>query len=244
MVEYFNLRIKKDSKFIKISGGQGRPVALISTLESGDMGYSETRNYRKSQLCEDLKVNEKRLFQIKQLHSMKVHHVNIQDYGLDIRGDGLITNDRNCILAVTVADCLPIFIYDKKSGSFSLLHSGWKGTGIGLSALKMIIKKTKTRPENVEIIMGPSIGSCCYSVDRERAGIFLNKWGQDSVIRRDNDFFIDLKEANRNMFINMGVKNIKIAGNCTYCSPFLGSFRRQGSDSFTRMLAIYGYLDI
>ena len=42
--------------------------------------------------------------------------------------DALITNKKNLGLAITVADCTPIFIYDHKNKVIAGVHSGWRGT--------------------------------------------------------------------------------------------------------------------
>lgn len=42
--------------------------------------------------------------------------------------DALITSKKNLGLAIAVADCTPIFIYDKKNKVIAAVHSGWQGT--------------------------------------------------------------------------------------------------------------------
>lgn len=42
--------------------------------------------------------------------------------------DGLYTSEKGLILSATFADCVPVFLFDKKKGSIALVHSGWKGT--------------------------------------------------------------------------------------------------------------------
>jgi hypothetical protein len=159
---------------------------------------------------------------------------------LPIHADGGIAGDPAAILAITVADCLPIVLYDMVEGCFALVHSGWKGTGIAAAALGKMRRYFGTRPENVHAVIGPGISSCCYDVPEERARDF-DKLGDLVVIRRNGAVFLDLKEANKALLNRAGVREIRISELCTYCSQNLGSYRREGPYNFTRMLAVVGH---
>ena len=56
--------------------------------------------------------------------------------------DGLITDNLNLILSLSVADCCPIYIEDTRNNSIGLIHSGWKGTAnkIVLNAVNIFIE--------------------------------------------------------------------------------------------------------
>lgn len=148
--------------------------------------------------------------------------------------------------AVTVADCMPIWLYDAGSGAFGVLHSGWKGTGILEVAVRTMIKRFGAEPSGIAAILGPSIGACCYEVPEERAMVFEKEFGRDSVVRRERpdgmlSFRLDLGAANLGLASRLCLGTVIDARRCTACSADLGSYRRQGSTSFTRMLALCGY---
>ncbi|MBI3578034.1 MAG: laccase domain-containing protein, partial [Ignavibacteriales bacterium] len=42
--------------------------------------------------------------------------------------DGLLTNVPQVALVVSVADCVPIFIFDPNNNVVAAVHSGWRGT--------------------------------------------------------------------------------------------------------------------
>lgn len=48
--------------------------------------------------------------------------------------DGLYTKENGLILSATFADCVPVFLFDKKKESIALVHSGWKGTAKEIAA--------------------------------------------------------------------------------------------------------------
>jgi hypothetical protein len=151
------------------------------------------------------------------------------------------------LLAVTVADCMPIWLWDTDSGAYGLLHSGWKGTGILAVAVDAMARQFGARPSRIAAILGPSIGSCCYEVPDERAAIYEKEFGSETVLklaRPDGTLScrLDLGAANLRLARRLGLGTVIDARRCTACSSDLGSFRRQGPASFTRMLALCGYL--
>jgi YfiH family protein len=179
-------------------------------------------------------------------------------------GDGMVClapERRESFLAVTVADCLPVFLLDTESGAFAALHSGWKGTGIVLKALS-IMQERGTRPEAVAAVLGPCIQSCCYQVDEERAAAFEAEFGASSShVPPETPFplgpvtgqapsvlpaalglgrYIALQAANARLLAGAGVRNIAYCEDCTFTDSRLGSYRREGQN-YTRMAAMAGY---
>ena len=47
---------------------------------------------------------------------------------LDLSADAFITQDKGLALAVLLADCVPILIYDKENHVIAAIHAGWRGT--------------------------------------------------------------------------------------------------------------------
>ncbi len=151
-----------------------------------------------------------------------------------LQGDGYITKDPRIVPCVTVADCMPLWFSDDQSGVFGVVHSGWKGTGIIVDALKLAEKNYGTRKENVRVTMGPHIHNCCYNVDPERVTFFSGKFGSDCITWQNDVPFLSLQQANLNALAAFGVPRDHITTNndCTCCckagdSYRYGSFRRQ-----------------
>lgn len=81
--------------------------------------------------------------------------------------DGHITNVRGTALAVTVADCTPVFIAHP-SGAIAALHAGWRGTAaqilnVGLDAMLEL----GCPADECQIHLGPAICGACYQVGPE-----------------------------------------------------------------------------
>ena len=65
---------------------------------------------------------------------------------------------------------------------------------------------------------------------------FRSRWGEGGAVRREGDYFLDLRGANRGLLEEAGVGVLVDWNICTACSPWMGSFRRE-KDSYTRMMA-------
>jgi hypothetical protein len=156
--------------------------------------------------------------------------------------DGLLSTDPGTTLGVTVADCMPIYLFGP--GITGMLHSGWKGTGIVSEALRLIRRELSIEAAQMTAVLGPSIRSCCYEVDGERAELFSSMWGKDAVRVEPGGgaFYLDLLRANLDLLQAEGVEEIRVVDACTMCDASFGSFRREGPETFTHMLAMIGYL--
>jgi YfiH family protein len=215
----------------------GSPIEEIfcglSLLSAGDM---KTGGKNRLGLFSKIGLNPANVYGLKQIHSRTVLAVDSANPP-SADADGMVTQDRNITLCVTVADCLPVFLFDSKSGAFGLVHSGWKGTGIAVNALVLMRERYGTNPCDAAAVLGPCIGPCCYRVDEERAGVFKKDFGGESVREDGGGYYLDLKAANIKLLKDAGVKNIAVCGECTFCDERLGSFRREG-ERFTHMAAL------
>jgi YfiH family protein len=232
------------------------PFCLISSRSCGDMLCSDKSgevNPNRQRLFNALYVEYDSVAFLKQVHSRQTIEADSKNLCRGMEADGLIT-EGNMRLSVTVADCLPIFLYDSECQGFGVLHSGWKGTGIVLNALELMKKKWGTRTEAVAAVLGPCIRSCCYKVDKERAESFEQEFGESSslvasdtpwplgpvTVCREGGFYLDLQAANARLLAGAGVQNIAVCTDCTFTDDRLGSSRREGTN-FTHMIAMAGY---
>jgi copper oxidase (laccase) domain-containing protein len=236
--------------------------AIVSLANAGNMGlgFPESTSNREA-FYRDLGLDGARVLSLPLRHSKTVLALGKGEgrarldellittagasAGASAGADGLLLADRTWVGAVTVADCMPIWLLDRRTGSFGILHSGWKGTGILESAIGLMVESYGSIKEDLTIVLGPSIGSCCYKVSAERAKGFASEFGRESVKTRDGaegpTWFLDLGAANMGIASRLNVCAVVDARICTACSTDLGSFRREG-EGFTRMLALAGYI--
>jgi len=218
--------------------------AGISLTAAGDMALSRDRALPwRSRLLARQGIPRERLYGLRQVHSRRVQLIEELpvDEAAVIEADGLCTTRTDAVLSVTVADCLPIFLADHRTGAFGIVHSGWRGTGIVKEALALMTSRFGSRPAEISAVIGPGIGACCYGVPEERAALFAAEYCPDTVLRDDGRLpSLDLRAANIRLLQNAGVEEIRVVTDCTSCSPKLGSFRRQGPADYTLMLAWIG----
>ena len=81
--------------------------------------------------------------------------------------DALITCTRGLTLGIYVADCAPVWIVARDGSAGALVHSGKKGTGLGIvaDAISKLLNVTGLDPQDLIMVIGPSIRPPCYEVD-------------------------------------------------------------------------------
>ncbi len=234
-------RISAGGKILEAELPFEGPRIVMSLRDAGDMGYREgTEPPARKELFRTLGVDGGMVVSCQQIHSRRVCVVSSPVSRL-LKGDGLVTENRDLILGASAADCMPVFLIDRKKGNFGVVHSGWKGTGIVAGALDIFTGRLGADKDDMAVILGPSAGVCCYEVDGERSRIFRNEWGDSAVEERGGSFFLNLPAANAAILERYGVSEVYEFHECTICNPRYGSFRREGPDDYTRMLALIGY---
>ena len=83
--------------------------------------------------------------------------------------DGHATRQGGTLLAVSVADCVPVFVVAPRARAVMLLHAGWRGVAGGIleAGLAMLERDFATRAREAHMHMGPAICGRCYEVGRE-----------------------------------------------------------------------------
>ena len=221
-----------------------RPLrAGLSLEKAGDMALARRFEIPdRARFLDAMGIPSERAVGLHQVHSKTVVVVNRQEPQslADVDADGLVTSRPDVFLTVTVADCLPVFLVDEATGAFGLVHSGWKGTGIVVEALRVMAEAFGTQARDVAAVIGPGIGPCCYTVSGERYERFRAGFGEHAAVRgAAGDYRLDLRAANVRLMESAGVKRILAAADCTCCGAGLASFRREGQ-GFRRMLAFIG----
>jgi YfiH family protein len=155
--------------------------------------------------------------------------------------DGLATNEYGVFIVLSIADCVPIFLFDPLTRTIAGIHAGWRGTSTGIVAKGVVLLKTElgVEPKNVVAYIGPAAGKCCYQVGDEVAEKF-----DDRFRHKDSQgkWKVDLKSANQQQLVSEGIlpENIEVHGGCTiHEDKIFHSYRRDGKAS-GRMMGVIG----
>ncbi len=152
--------------------------------------------------------------------------------GMD--GDALLTRQAGVPLAVLVADCVPILLWDPDHGVVGAVHAGWRGTALGIAgvALAEMRERAGTDPGAVKVAIGPAICGDCYEVGPEVAGALAAHLAPDDYLASGDDERerVDLRRANRALLMADGVPPdaIGMVGGCTACEEHFYSYRCDG----------------
>ncbi len=184
-------------------------------------------------------ISPDRLYGVRQVHSRRGVVIDGQSAAEEAgtEADGMVSAREDAVLSITVADCLPIFLVDRESPAFGIVHSGWRGTGIVAEALRTMERRFGSRGRSMAAVIGPGIGACCYTVPPDRAAQFAARYGEAVVVRDGPAPRLDLRAANLVLLEEGGVQDVTVISDCTSCTPALGSYRRQGPADYTLMLA-------
>jgi YfiH family protein len=173
--------------------------------------------------CAALAIRREQLVSPHQRHGTNVRRVTAADRGVvQPNCDALITDAAAVPLLLRYADCAPVLIYDPAHRALALIHSGWRGTVLGVTraAVAALVAEFDSRPADLIAAIGPSIGPCCYEVGDEVAAAVR------AAFDRAGDLLpagpagrrrFDLWAANTRWLTEAGVRRIEIAGLCTAC---------------------------
>jgi YfiH family protein len=228
---------------IALPGSQAHwPKAYLSLRAAGSMSLnSEAGRQARASWLRALGFDAERALTLTLVHSRDVVAAESPGELDGIEADGIVSANPELCALVTVADCMPIFLFDPESGAYGMLHSGWKGTGILVKAARLMAERYGTKMEKLSVHFGPHIGSCCYRVDEERAALFAGEFGSAALSRVDGQPHLNLLAANLGLARSLGIGALSYSSTCTVCDDSLGSYRREGALGFTRMAAVIGY---
>lgn len=141
-----------------------------------------------------------------------------------IWADAIISTNKKICLAMSIADCFPIFITsnNKSKNIFALIHAGWKPLlqniiQLTLNDLRYLYKIDLT---TLKVWIGPGIKNCCYRFKQKPIQADLPSW-QKFISQNNNFWYINLKDFIKNELLNLDIEpsNIIDYNACTHCNP-------------------------
>jgi hypothetical protein len=122
--------------------------------------------------------------------------------------DALVTADPGVALAVLVADCVPIVLYDPVAHVLGCVHAGWRGTVARVCQAAVAAMGTLgSAPRNIIAGLGPAISPDRYQVGEDVYHAVDGALATPRVIRPDGSgrWLLDLWAANRIVLAEAGV---------------------------------------
>ncbi len=185
---------------------------------------------------------------LRQVHGAEVRRIEDHRGGYAGEGDVLVTTRPGVPLAVFTADCLAVIVFDPAGRGLALAHVGWRGTvKSALPAAVGALVSVGARPEDLVAAISPSIGPCCYEVDRPviepLSAAFPERWQAWVNPVGPGKWRLDLWAANQSQLEAAGLRPNRIANArlCTACrTDLFFSYRKEGSRGRLVTLAALG----
>ncbi len=207
---------------------------------SGDGKENEITKRNRENFLRKIKVNPKEVVSAGLAHGSKIAWAGSALKGKTVPAvDGLITKESNLFLCLTIADCLPVFLFSRKKRVVALMHSGWRG--IAEHILEKAVREMRNfSADDISARIGPGICPEHFEIKKD----ILEKLSDypESVIRKENKLFFDLKRAAEKDLAEAGLAeaDIETDKECTFClEDKYFSYRRDGG-RIKAMMALTG----
>ena len=209
-------------------------ISLISDSGDGDCSVAQQpENY--------LAENQRKLYKgewnwLTQEHGTEIVWLEDDERSLGIRGDALATISSQKVIAITVADCLPLLLTEQ-SGILSLMHLGWRGIEGGLLEKTLQFIRSKSS-EPITAILGPCIDTCCYEFGQNELRFLVEKYGEKIVGRTNKgSIAFDMRACVKEILKSSNVEIKYDEDSCTKCDSRYWSFRADGTGKRQVMIA-------
>lgn len=201
----------------------------------------------RSLLARTFGIIMERLITVRQNHGSDILVIDAPNddfsHFLGIEADAIVTNQPGVLIGVTVADCVPVLLYDPVKKVIAAVHAGWQGTALKIveQTVQGMVRIFGSSPGDIKAAIGPCIGPCCYEVDQPVKDGFKNQDGVWDVLTEasgSGKWRLDLGLGNRLQLEGAGVPAdaIQSAGICVSCNRDLFfSYRRDGGETGRQM---------
>jgi YfiH family protein len=154
------------------------------------------------------------------------------------QADAALTRTPGRVLAVLVADCLPVLLTQRNGAAVAVAHAGWRGLAAGV--LEATVAAFGVPGDELQAWLGPAIGPAHFEVGDEVRTAFCGHAGEAAAAFVRNErgrWQCDLQLLARQRLSALGLRSIDGEPRCTYGeSDAFFSYRRDGSTG--RMAAL------
>lgn len=203
-------------------------TSAFTTKQSGNLAFhvgdvKETVVKNHKLLANELQYDYRTLVHMKQVHSNTVRKVTSDDsFENPPTCDALITDKKRKVLMVMVADCAPILFYDPKKEVIAVAHAGRAGAfkNIVQNVVYSFTNEYDSKPDDILVSIGSSIGVCCYEVGSEIYKECLELDLEYSILKKEQNFYLDISKILLKQLLNAGIQrsHIELSDECSACT--------------------------
>jgi YfiH family protein len=199
--------------------------ALVTTRVLGDMARGSPARSELRAAIPDHPV------WLRQVHGIAVLDADAErEPEIEPVADAAITRKPGTVCAVTVADCMPVFITNAGGTAAGVAHAGWRGLCAG------VLEATVAALGGTDLVawLGPAIGPQAYEVGPEVREAFMMRDPSAATAfmpgARAGHWHLDLYSVARARLRQCGIERVYGGGFCTYTdSERFFSYRRDGT---------------
>ena len=180
-----------------------------------------------------------------QVHGAAVYAVRAgEPFESGRKGDALTSDDPARVIAVRVADCVPILLASDDGAIVAAIHAGWRGVVANVVGATMRQLRERSPGTRFVAAIGPCIGFDAFEVGPEVIDEFERRFRGDAPVRRTSDGKgrVDLREAVKQQLHTEGLSDhhIDTTDRCTFrdAGEFFSHRRDRGVTG--RMCAVIG----
>lgn len=173
---------------------------------------------------------------LQQVHGREVLAANAEfsrglaDAAATHLADAAVTHRVGRVLAITVADCMPVLFASEDGAVIGAAHAGWRGLAAGV--LEATVEAMGVAPGGLHAWLGPAIGPEHFEVGDEVRAQFLagdERAAEGFSANARGRWQCDLTLLARQRLGRLGVERISGAQRCTYADAVhCYSYRRDG----------------
>lgn len=174
--------------------------------------------------------DERPLLWLNQVHGASVAQAYRADFAdAPPEADASVAFDKRHACVILTADCLPVFLCDRRGTRVGLAHAGWRGLAGGV--LEASVAALGCAPDELMAWLGPAISNAQFEVGREVFDTFVAVQPEaasafePSPYRLDH-YMADLYRLARLRLERLGISHISGGHFCTACEPRFYSHRR------------------
>ncbi|MFU1915100.1 peptidoglycan editing factor PgeF [Bordetella avium] len=238
-----------------VTGPEWKGVTYFCTTREGGVGVPPHDSFnlgvRAGDHPEAVAENRRRLAAalpgeprwLRQVHGPVVHDADQARPDEEIAADASVTTEPGRVLAIMVADCLPVLIADAQGQVLGAAHAGWRGLAGGvLENTLALMRSKKPAADGWRAWVGPGIGPSAFEVGADVLEAF-GAAGDAEVAQffhaaAEGKWLADLPGLARLRLKRAGVSDVALSGLCTFQDRArFFSYRRDRETGRMAMLA-------
>ncbi|MEX2570625.1 MAG: polyphenol oxidase family protein [Gemmatimonadota bacterium] len=179
------------------------------------------------------------------VHARQVHEAEVAEWMEPLPSglihvdsfDAHVTDREGLLLAVSVADCVPVFLVSETSRIIGVAHAGWRGVAAGIveRLVRRIGAAEGVPRQSLWLHCGPAICGICYEVGPE-----VHESVNPNAEPPSRPTPIDIRRsiAERAAEVGVAPHQITVSRHCTRCGP--GGFFSHRAGSPKRQMGVLG----